>query len=318
MPVQKTAHYRFAEINYDDDETPVIRSSWSLEQHLNHCKTQYPGNTFPTFEFIDQSECLIASQKTINGKTRIHLIIYEQGAGAAVVATLQNSVDVQINEALPPNNGQFIEAQLFIICKENHVLWVSHNKSLRVGTIQGLLKRLLETYLGQQTIPNILLLAVADTDKFVDLLNDGISSIEMDFFGYREAYEYAQQNERVDGAGFFSNLMGNIKSDADSSDAMDRIKTRVSLKPGHNWAIPSIRAHLESVANSAMNNVDEDTEVTIVTKTGNKIKSSSLMVRENINVDGDKRILRIGDTFSNLEAVYTHLHERNLLTDRYN
>ena len=116
MPVQKTAHYRFADINYDDDENSIIQSSWSLERHLNRCKTQYPADTLPTFEFFEQSECLIASHETINGKTRLHLIIYEQGAGAAVVATLQDSDGVEINEAPPPNDREFIEAQLFIIC----------------------------------------------------------------------------------------------------------------------------------------------------------------------------------------------------------
>ena len=315
MSIQKTAHYRFADISYDENPNSSIQLSWSFEQHLNHCKTQYPADTLPTFEFIEQSQCLIASHETINGKTRIHLVIYERGAGAAVVATLQDLAGLEINETPPPNDREFIEAQLFIICKGNHVLWVSHNKSLRVGAIQKVIKQLFEAFLNKPTIPYILLLAIADTDQFANLLNDGVSSIEMDFFGYREAYEYAKQNERVDGAGFLSDLMGNIKSDAESSDAMDRMKTRVSLKPGRNWSIPSIRAHLESVANSAMNNVDEDNEVTIVTKTGIRIKSSSLMVRENISVSGDKRILNIGDTFLNLETVYMHLQHRKLLTD---
>ena len=316
MRIQKTAHYRFADISYGENQNSSIQSSWSFEQHLNHCKLQYLADTFPTFEFFEQSECLIASHETINGKTRIHLIIYEQGAGAAVVATLQDSIDVEIKEALPPNDREFIEAQLFIICEDNHVLWVSHNKSLRVGTIQNVMKQLFDAYLNQPIIPDIFLLAMADTDQFANLLNDGVSSIEMDFFGYREAYEYAKQNEQVDGAGFFSNLMGIIKSDAESSDAMDRMKTRVSLKPGRNYTIPSIKAHLESVANSALNNVDKDNEVTIVTKTGIRIKSSSLMVRKNISVSGDKRILDIGETFSSLEEGYTHLQSRNLLTDR--
>lgn len=316
MPIQKTAHYRFADISYGENTNSSIQMSWSLERHLNICKNQYPDDKLPTFEFIEQSECLIASHETINSKTRIHLIIYEQGAGAAVVATLQNTVDVKIDEAPPPNDREFIEAQLFIICEGNHVLWVSHNKSLRIGTIQKVIKQLFDTYLKQPATPNILLLAIADTNKFASLLKDGISSIEMDFFGYREAFEYAKQNEKVDGAGLFSNLFSMLKSDAEPSDAMARMKTRVSLKPGRDWAIPSIKAHLESVANSAMDNADEDTEVTIVTKTNIKIKSSSLMVRENISVSGDKRILNIADTFSNLEAVYTHLHDRNLLTDK--
>jgi len=87
------------------------------------------------------------------------------------------------------------------------------------------MKQLFDAYLNQPIIPDIFLLAMADTDQFANLLNDGVSSIEMDFFGYREAYEYAKQNEQVDGEGFFSNLMGIIKSDAESSDAMDRMKT---------------------------------------------------------------------------------------------
>lgn len=315
MTVQKTAHYRFADIDYGETENIAIQRSWSLEEHFNRCKQHYPNNSFPTFKFIEQSDCLIASHETVNNKTRIHLIVYEQGAGAAVVATLQNSNSVEINQTPPPNDREFIEAQLFIFCEGNHVLWVSHNQPLRVGGIKKLIKQMLEAYLNQPMIPNILLLAVADTSKFADLLTDGVSSIEMDFFGYLEAYEYAKQNGQVDGAGFISSLMGVIQSDEESSDAMERMKTKVILKPGRIWSFPSIKTHLESVATRAMNNVDEDTEVTIVTKTGIRIKSSSLVVQENISVSGDKRLLNIEDTFSNLEAVYTNLHSRNLLTD---
>jgi len=313
MAIKKTAQYRFADISYGDTEDVTPQVIRSLEHYLEQCKNNYPNNS-PTFEFVEQSECLIASHETINSKTRIHLVMYEQGAGAAVIAALQGSENVEISEAPPPNDREFIEAQLFIICEGNHILWVSHNKSLRVGTVQKIIRQILDTYLNQQTIPNIFLLAVADTNKFANLLNDGVSSIEMDFFGYREAYEYAQQNSRIDGAGFFSDLFNFMSSEHEPSDGMDRMKTRVLIKPGRNWSIPSIRTHLENVAIKAMDNVSEDGEVTIVTKAGTRIKSSSLIVQETFNASGDKRLLNIAETFANLETVYTHLSHNDRLT----
>jgi len=65
MRIQKTAHYRFADISYGENQNSSIQSSWSFEQHLNHCKLQYPADTFPTFEFFEQSECLIASHASL-------------------------------------------------------------------------------------------------------------------------------------------------------------------------------------------------------------------------------------------------------------
>lgn len=116
-------------------------------------------------------------------------------------------------------------------------------------------------------------MAIADTTQFANLLNDGVASIQMDLFGYREAYEYAKQNGRVEGAGFFSALTGLLTSDVDSSDAMNKIKTRVSFTLGHDWFNPSIKENLVSVATKAMNSVDEHDAVTIVTKTGIKINT---------------------------------------------
>ncbi len=315
MTIPKTAHYRFANIIYDDTSIPPIKRGSTLEQHLQQCKTQYHNDPFPTFQFFDQSECLIASHETVNNKTQIHLIVYEQGASAAVVATLSGSSKVEINQAPPPNDREYIEAQVFILCKGNHVLWVSHNKPLRAGTIQALLKQLLETYLGSQTFPQILLIAIADPDNFKELLTDGISSIDLDLEGHREAFEYVQQNGKVEGAGFITHLSSLFKSDTNPSDAMDKMKTRISFRPGKLWSVQSIRTHLENIAIKAMENVNEVEEVTIVTKTGIRIKTSTLMVRESINVIGDKRLLDIPNTFSNLEVVYTNLCNRNLLND---
>ena len=312
--MQKTAHYRYADINYSDPNTPNNQSNWSFEDHLDHCQNNYPQNDLPIFEFNDQSDCLVASHSNLNGKTKLHLVIYESGAGAAVVSKLQTPNNQQFGEYLPPNDREYIEAQVFIICSGNHILWICHNKPLRIGTMQLLFKKMFEEFLNMPLIPNVLLLAIADQTKLSSIFEDGIASIQLNLFGYKETYEYAQQNGHIAQAGFLSNLLYLMSSDSEASDAMDSMKTNISLKPGRNWAIPSIQAHLVDMATKAINEVSEDGEVTIINKKGIKIKSSSLTVQSNIEVDGNKRLLDITDTFSKLDTAYAELSDHNLLT----
>jgi len=249
----------------------------------------------------------------LSNKTRLHLIVYEQGAGAAVVATIEDSDRVEIAETPPPNHREFIETQLFLICEGDHVLWTCHNSALRVASVSALLERLFDAFLKREQIPGLFLLAIADTNKYVGLLADGIGCIELDFFGYREAFEYAKQHGKLEKAGWFSDLIGFMLSDDDSSEVMNRMKTRVILKPGRDWAVPSIKTHLSHIAKTALTNVSEGSEVTIVTKSGNKIKSSELLVKEIIDVDGNRRLLDVQGTFQAIEQVYTNLIRQNLV-----
>ena len=186
---------------------------------------------------------------------------------------------------------------------------------MSVNRIALLFRELFDVYLKSANINGLFLLAKADANKIDKLLSEGVSSIEMNFFGYKETFEYAKRQGKVDNAGFLSPFLDYLNSDTDPSDDMDRMNTRIIIKPGKNWAVPSIKDHLNHVASAAIDNVSETGEVTIVTKTNIKIKSSELMVSQKVDIKGNKRVLDVQDAFNKIERAHANLKHNDLLSE---
>lgn len=119
--MKKVANYRIGALAFGENV--------ELQTALDRCQEGYPEHGFPIFDFRAGERCMVAGHRTIGGnRSFVHLVCFEEGAGAAVVETVQQAM---VGETAPPDQQEFIKLQMFFICSGRHVIFIGHNSPAR-------------------------------------------------------------------------------------------------------------------------------------------------------------------------------------------
>lgn len=301
--VSKSIQYRQA--------SQVLGTKAVFQTAVDACKANYTAGTLPVFPFKDGYDCVVARHVPLQkGASFIHLVTYEQGAGSAVVAFLENA---EIGEQPAPNQKEYIHSQLFLLCSGDSVLWTSHNSAVRDSGAAVMVNALIKAFGKFPEAPYYALNAVLDEGKLADLIKAGIERIELKGGTFRETLEYVQQDGHLEIPsilGILSSAIGLKKKQA-SLNAAEKIGVQISLVPGKKWQLADVKQMMGDVAQKVVDEYDEG--FVIVTKTNLRITQDSITIKDKFNADGNKQIITVKQVESGLRDALSRFREKGLI-----
>lgn len=299
----KTGHYRRA--------SQVIGEQMSLEQALGLCSDGYPNAGFPIFDYVEGLQCVVASHRVVEGRQQLHLAVFEAGAGAAVVETMDN---VRVDEEPAPEQKEFIRSQMFLICSDGDVIFTSHNSPLRDSRAATLINALVARYSGTDSAPTYVFQAALDEERYRQIMDQGIGEIDLGIAGFTQTLEHALQDGTIEQSGLGSviaSLWNRDLTDADR-EAAAKISGRFILRPGHDWSNIEVKGMLTDMA---MNLLDEgnDDGFAIVTKNGLRVTQDTVRLKESFSVDGNRQVVNRNQMFTGLHNAFESFEELGVL-----
>lgn len=302
--LKKTGHYRRA--------TQSIGQVMTLQSALDLCRDGYPPPLqYPTFRCANGLDAIVAQHSTDDDRRDyLHLVLYEHGAGAAVIETLRRQ---GVGEEPAPQAKQYIQSQIYVLCRDGDVVFTTHNAPTRDSTISVIINRLIATFSGCDA--QYMLTATLDQERFRAMMQDGIQEIDLDVGGYRSTLEYLSNAGRIEGAGLISILKSFVTDDAtpEELDAAEKVMGRLTLRPGRNWDDAHVHDLLTGMADSIIDDDDGDAGFAIVTKSGLRITRDSVRVQDSFRVDGNRRIVDTVQVKAGLTAAFDRFDELGVL-----
>lgn len=302
--MRKTAHYRRVEY--------VEGQEIEIGEALDLCRDQYPSgeNQFPVFGIDDDASCVVAAHRRRRDRQFLHLVIFEAGAGAAVIELLRR---INVGETPAPEEREFIQSQIFLLCSHDNVLWVCHNATVRDGRVNGVINDLIDGFSGLDEPPRYLLQAVVNEERVREIMQNGIEEIDLGVNSFRETLEFLNNRGRVPGAGLVSVLGSLMTEEMTDEDllAAEKVSARISLKPGRSWNNPYVKEFLGEVASEIMDECDEG--FAIVTKNGFRVTRESIRAKHSFLVDGNKRVLDVGQVEEGLNQALDNFTAMGML-----
>jgi hypothetical protein len=303
--LKKPAHLRKA--------LHVLGTDVSIQQAVAKCRDNYPSDgTFPYIDFIEGTECIVAKHETHDTREFLHLVTFERGAGAAVIETLR---DIRIDEEPAPQDSEFIQSQVFLICSDGNVIFSTHNSPIHDTRIGTLLNNLINAFSEYDEPPSYVLKATLDEECYRQLMDQGIGEIDLNVVGYKQTLDYLLSNGQIQNAGFFSLLSSLVSEDIspEEKEAATKIAGRIILKPGHDWKDVHVKSLLTNMAKDLLDNDDLEDGFAIVTKNGLRITQDSVRIKETIRVEGNRRIVSVPQMFEGLNNACDQFEEMDVM-----
>lgn len=283
----------------------------TLQRALDLCRDEYPARAYPTYHFKNGVDAIVATHEARNGLDFLHIVTFEEGAGAAVIETIERT---GVNEEPAPRAKQYIQSQFYLLCRGDDVVFTSHNAPLRDSAASVLLNQLIDSFSEDEPAASFILTATLDEDRFRDLMNDGIQEIDLDVGAYRSTLEYLGNRGQIEDGGLFSVLKSFVTNDVtdEEREAAEKIMARLTLRPGRDWDDMHVK---ELLAEMATDLVDDglDNGFAIVTKSGLRITRDSVRVRDDFHVDGNRRVVDVIQVRSALSEAFEQFQEMGVL-----
>lgn len=301
---KKTAHYR--------------RVVWSIPTPatlcgvLEECLGDVGPDVLPKFEKNGGGSCLVARRRLDQQPYFLHLVTYEAGAPAAVIQAMAEAGTVDPDTTDPPDGAEFIESQLFCVIKGNHIVWTTHNKNLRDGSVSGLFYRLIENKLGQGDHTRFELQAKLDPAAFKSAFRGGIEEIDLNLGDFKPTLEALALQGEIPGMSLLSSLIRR-RPTVRQIRAAANVSGKITIRPGRNWDKPQVK---ELMAHMASNVIDDhEDQFVIVTKGGLRLTREKMSVHKEYRAEGTKQLLDPADVERKLRGVLNDLEEAGLLED---
>jgi len=293
----------------------VVRGeAMSISHAIGLCSDGYPANALPIFPYIEELDCVVVGHSEMHGRQQLHLAVFEQGAGAAVVETLAR---VRIDEEPAPARKEFIRSQVFLICSGNDVIFTTHNAPLRDSRINSLLNQMIASFSGADDAPNFLLEAVLNERRYRQIMDQGIAEIDLGLSGFQQTLEHAIQGGAIDQTGLMGVISSLWRKDQftdEDREAASKISGRFVLRPGHDWNDIQVK---EILTDMAMELVDDgsDDGFAIVTKNGLRITQDYVRLSDSFSVDGNRQIINGAQVFAGLQDAFDSFEQAGVLGD---
>lgn len=259
----------------------------------------------------------VAARSITTSGIGCYLTLFAQGSPAATVENGGSG----IHRRNAPQGEEFIRTGIYLIIEGNHVGYVA-NGSTNDGQITGLLHKFLTAHGAPDTATQFVLMARADRREIEKLLRTGVKSIDLGVSAFLATVEDIEQgvaNEVQSPAGAFIEGAKDIgkglwrilsagRTPAEI-EAASEIQAKIHIGyDGRNSTalLPILLGKLgESISESAE-------EFKIVTSQDVVITRDKLVIRREVNVDGDDITLDAASAFAAIRSAMSEWRQAHL------
>ncbi|MER9854145.1 MULTISPECIES: hypothetical protein [unclassified Mesorhizobium] len=297
--MKKVGHYRRA--------VWISENPRTLSRVLRQCLRTIPENELHVFEYTPEEQCLVARVNEGNGAIYLHLVVYERGAGAAVIPIVRRARAAEAGEAAPPQGREFIQAQLFCLVRRDHVIWTTHNAVLRDTSVYDLFAKLIESLVDEGAETQFQFQAILDAGVYSRAFDRGIEEIDLGLGDFQSTLEILINDGHLPDDGFFGGLRSLVRRRPTQAEinAAGMVEARLSLKPGRDWSRPHVTSLLSKLASTVVGNPAD--EFTIVTKDGIRLTRDKMSIHKEFSVEGNRRVLSSPDVEAHQRRIMREL-----------
>ena len=273
------------------------------------------GMPIPRFLVAGTTECIIARKSLADGRRYLHFVIFETGAPVAIIQTQAQGEagEVQAAEQNPDGGQEYIQHQVFCLIQDNHILWTTHNQTLREKQITALFVCLFRAagLIQQASITQFMFQIVLDEAKVQDLFSQGIREIDLGLGAFRPTLERIAAGGELPDDGFLGMIAGLITGipSAEELQAAERVEGKLVLRAGRDWDRPEVIDLMSSISN----NVRNEDEFVIVTKSGFRLTRDKMSFQRPFEVQGNKRVLASFQVDAAFRELFATLKEDGIL-----
>lgn len=301
MPARrdKTLHYRCA-IWFEDAQT--------LESYVRNALQQLPTAEDRTVEAGEDHfiRCLHARRRH-NGGVFLHITADTPGESATTVPKQLNAADVDVGQAPPPADGEFMDGDIFVFVRDNHVCFCSGSGLMREGSLQRFLAELFDKAgLGENSAAFVLE-KVADAQALALIEAQGVKRISLNASVYAAVTHYAGRNQQPVSALMQAGrrLYNAVWAD-DNEDRNDNLLLQVSVQ-----ADGRIKANkelgfqrLEELARQIVQTEQDGDDYTIITNDDQRISPGKFSLQKTVSLPALGKSVSREPTWSELMAFY--------------
>jgi hypothetical protein len=247
----------------------------------------------PRFVISGSTECIVARKSLSDGRRYLHFVVFETGAPVAIIQTqVQGLVgEVQAAELNPEGGQEYIQHQVFCLIEGNHIIWSTHNQTLRERQISALFICMFHAagIVLDAAMTQFMFQIVLDEAKVQELFSQGIREIDLGLGAFRPTLERIAAGGQLPADGFLGMISGLISGipSADDLHAAERIEGKLVLRAGRDWERPEVIDLMSSISN----NVRNEEDFVIVTKSGFRLTRDKMSFQRPFQVEGNKRVL---------------------------
>ena len=299
--IKKTVHFRRA--------VEMTGTGATLQESLEQCKSGYPKSGYPKYNFRSGIDAIIVKHNNESDKCFLHIVTFEENAGTAVVETLEQ---LGVAEHPAPRAKQYILSQVYLLCRDDNIIFISHNRWLRDIAVFLLLKKLIASFSKSKTAADYKPVAVVDEDRVNKYLSKGVKSIDLNVGGYRPTLEYIANKGRMEKPPLLSAL-GSFTTDdltPEKLRAAEKVMSHLTLKAGRNWDNLHVKNLMTKIATDVFseNHTDRSTDgFSIITKDGFRITQEDIMIKQQVELDGNRRIIGTAQVQESLSDAFDNL-----------
>lgn len=306
-PMEKNAQYR--------------RAIWlgsnphNLADLTEAALTALAGMPIPRFPISGATECIVARRSLADGRRYLHFVVFETGAPVAIIQTQAqgDAGEIQAAEQVPDGGQEYIQHQVFCLIQDNHVLWTTHNQTLRERAIAAIFVCLFRAagLTQQASVTQFMFQIVLDEAKVQELFRQGIREIDLGLGAFRPTLERIAAGGELPDDGLFGIISGLITGipSAEELQAAERIEGKLVLTAGRNWDRPEVIDLMSSISN----NVRNEEEFVIVTKSGFRLTRDKMSFQRTFEVQGNKRVLVSFQVDTAFRDLFATLEEDGIL-----
>lgn len=254
-------------------------------------------------------------KSAMNGEIYLHLTVDTPGEPASIVPKASDlDVEIKVSTVNPPNDAEFMDGDAFIFVIGNDICICA--TGVRVAAIRVFLFNLFEKAGIRKDATQFQIHDALDTGKLALIRKRGVKEIELKGTLYRASMDY--QKRKTQPVGAIEKLSKHFKaifgSEHDVTD--DSLSVAVVLKVDgrRTRGITIGHKRLERIAESIIENEEDDDEYLIVTTDGEQIKPHEIRLRTTVTLDSMGKSVDREHAWDALASYYDSLSSGGLLS----
>lgn len=304
--MQKVAHYRRA---------IWLAGAGDIEAALTNVLAGLADVEATKFEYSGDVTAQIAERSPRGRGLGLYFTLFSEGRSAATVENGGSAV----GRTPPPRGREFLKTGIHIVVEGNHLAYVAVGQT-NDGQITQLIAKFLEAHGTPREQLNFAFMARSNRREVERLLRQGVKSIDLGITSFlTAANEVAGENPAPRRnlrmpqpvANFFADLLGRDRTPAEI-EAASEIHARLHIDFDGRSASPLVPQILSGLARQI---ADGDDEFKIVTKQDVVITRDRLVIKRDINVEGDSESLVSNSAFSALRACLQEWQESGIMDE---
>lgn len=295
----------------------LVEEGHSLEEIITAKLADCPDVAATKFEYRAGVDVQIADRSTDGDGLGCYFTLFSEGTPAATV----DNGGSNVHRRAAPAGEEFLRTGIYLVIAGNHVGYVA-NGHTNDGQITGLLHKFLEQKGAPKNQTEFHLMARADRREIERLLRVGVKSIDLGMSSFMATIEDINNTAAPEPGGVSNfiegardmgrGLMKIIGHDRPphEAEAASEIQARVHLGYDGRNANALLPIILAKIGNQIHDQADE---FKIITRQDVVITRDRLVVKRDVDVEGDEIALVPASAFAVLRVAMSEWHDAGLL-----